>query len=156
MDIGTRNTVIHNIIMVCIGLFFLIYFGMVQGSPTLQAQIDENIEAIPIWQLLAYESYAGYVILKQIRRMQEKRKLEPTLSNIVSIGSRVFHEYSTIMIDLIGITIITMSFFFYAYPQASPNTHEIMNISNAYFLIFVPTIGFAIYKLLHKKKLPWK
>lgn len=156
MDVGTKNTVIHNIIMVCIGLVFLIYFGIVQGSPTLQKQIDENIEAVPIGQLLAYEGYAGYVILKQIRRMQEKRKLDPTISNIISLSSRVFHEYSTFMIDFIGITIITLSFFFYAYPQASTNTHEIMNISNAYFLIFVPTIGFAIYKLLHRKKLPWK
>lgn len=156
MDVGTRNSVIHNVIMVCIGLFFLIYFGIVQGSPTLQAQIDENIEAVPIGQLLAYEVYAGFVILKQIRRMQEKRKLDPTIPNIISLGSRAFHEYSTVMIDLIGITIITLSFFFYAYPQASPNTHEIMNISNAYFLIFVPTIGFTLYKLLHRKDLPWK
>lgn len=156
MDVGTRNSVVHNVIMVCIGLFFLIYFGIVQGSPTLQAQIDENIEAVPIGQLLAYEGYVGYVILKQIRKIQEKRKLDPELSVIISLSSRVFHEYSTLMIDLIGITIISLSFFFYAYPQASPNGHEIMNLSNAYFLIFVPTIGFTVYKLLHRKDLPWK
>ena len=156
MDSGTRNTIIHNIIIVCIGLIFLIYFGIVSGSPTLQKQIDENIEVVPIGQLLAYEGYMGYVVLKQIRKIQEKRKLDPELSVIISLSARIFHEYTTLMIDLIGITIISLSFFFYAYPQSSPNSHEIMNLSNAYFLIFVPTIGFAVYKLLHRKDLPWK
>lgn len=138
--------------MVSIGLFFLIYFGIVEGSPTLQKQIDVNIKAIPIGQVLAYEGYAGYVILKQIRKMQEKRKVKPTLSNIVISVSYVFHEYVTLMIDLIGITIITFSFFIYGYPKASTDAFEIMNISNMYFLIFVPVVGFTIHKRIFRKK----
>ena len=156
MNAETRNTIIKNIIMVSIGIFFLIYFGMLQGSPTLQKQVDDNIEVVPIGQFLGIEGYVGYVILKNIRIIQEKRKLDPTLRNMMTVGTHVFYEYATLMIDLIGIIIISLSFFIYAYPNASPDSFEIMNISNMYFLIFVPAVGFAIHKLLSKRKPQYK
>jgi len=53
--------------MVRFTIIFMIYFGAVENSLELQQQIDENIAVVPIAQLLAYEGYAGYVILKQIR-----------------------------------------------------------------------------------------
>lgn len=156
LDDDTKNVIIHNSVMVGITIVFLIYFGAVENSPELQKQIDENIVVVPIAQLLAYEGYAGYVILKQIRRMQENRKVTRTLSNVITFGIRAFHEYATLMIDLIGITIITFSFFIYGYPKASPAGFEIMDISNAYFLIFVPSIGIVIHKLMSRRKLEYR
>lgn len=156
IDIETRNVIIHNAVMVGITIIFMIYFGLVENSERLREQIDKNINIIPIAQLLAYEGYVGYIVVKQIRRLQEKRKYKRTLSNVVTVGSHVFHEYVTSMIDLIGISIITFSFFIYAYPKSSHLGMEIMDISNAYFLIFAPSMGIVIHKLFSRRKIEYR
>ena len=156
VDNETKNVIIHNVIMVSITLFFVFYFGAVKNSQELQDQIDDNIFVVPVGQILAYEGYVGYVILKQIRRIQQKKKLKRTLSNAITLGGHMFHEYATQVVDLIAITIITFGFFIYGYPNASPDAFEIMNISDSYFLIFVPSIGIITHKILYKRKLAYR
>lgn len=155
MEQKTRNVYIHNGVFIVLTALFIVYFGAVENSIDLRLQIDENIEIIPIGQLLAYEGYAGFVILKQIRLMQENKKIKHTVPNVVVFGGHVFHEYATTTIDLIGITIITFSFFIYAYPKATTVSSEIMGFSNVYFLILVPIMGLVVQKLLSIKKLEY-
>jgi len=59
MDDETRNSIIHNGIMVGLAIFFYIYFQNVQNSPEMRHGIIEYSYIIPVGQILAFEGYLG-------------------------------------------------------------------------------------------------
>lgn len=153
MNNETKNVFIHLGIMICVTIFFMIYFGAVEKNQELQKQIDENISAVPIGQLLAYEGYLAYVLLRIIRRIQEKIKLERTRKNALVLGGKLFYEYTTWIVDLIAITVITFGFFIYGYPDASPDAIEMMKVSDLLFISVLPGLAIISHLLLRGYKL---
>lgn len=142
-DAETQNVVIHILIMIGITAIFAMYFNEVRQSSILQEQIQQYIKVIPIGQLLAYEGYFGYILIKIARRWQENIKLKKTRSNVSKVAVKIFHEYVTWMLDFIGITITTFGFFIYGYPN--PDSSEPVGISNIATLAFLTIIpGLAI------------
>lgn len=156
MQQETKNLIIHIAVMFSITLFFMIYFRTVQHSPELQKQIIENSFVIPVAQILAYEGYWGYVLVKLIRRYQENKKVKRDLLNVVTLIGHVFHEYVIWAVDLFGITITLRAFFIYSVPNPSPNVFGIMDISDLYFLVFAPTTVILTHFLLSKRKLEYR
>lgn len=142
--------------MFSISLFFLFYFRAVQHNPELQQQIMDNAFVIPGGQILAYEGYTGYILLKLIRRIHEKKKIKRDLLNLINLVGRTFHEYVMWAVDLFGITITIRAFFIYGNPNPSPNVLGIMSISDLYFLVLVPSAGLLIHFLLSKRKLEYR
>lgn len=158
MDKETENLVIHIAVMFSISLFFMIYFRTVQHSPELQQQIWNNAFVIPAALILAYEGYSGYILVKLIRKYQENKnkKIKRDLLNVIILIGRTFHEYVMWVVDLIGITITVFAFFIYSNPNPSPKVLGIMDISDFYFLVFVPSTGILIHILLFKRKLEYR
>jgi len=109
----TNNVLIHICIMVCISVFFIVYFDLVEHNPILQEQIKQNSTIIPIGQILAFEGYYGYILLKITRRWQENIKIEKTLSSVAKASVKIFHEYAMWFIDMVAIYIITREVFIY-------------------------------------------
>lgn len=103
MEIETVNVLVHIGIMICISIFFMTYFNKVEQNSILQDQILQNSTVIPIGQLLAFEGYFGYVILKLFRKWQQNIKLEKTWNNVAKASMKMFHEYATWFIDLIAV-----------------------------------------------------
>ena len=150
----TKNVIIHIGIMLCITAFFIVYFKEVQQNLVLQQQIQQHIELIPIGQLLAYEGYFGYVIIKIIRKWQENIKLKVTLSNVSKASVKIFHEYATWMIDFIGITLITFGFFIYGYPEINVSRPVgITNFSDLVVLTIIPGLAILSHLLLSRLKI---
>lgn len=151
MDNESRNILIHTFVMIIITIGFMGYFSAVEKNEKMQNQIDENISIVPIGQLLAYEGYFGYSLLRTIRYMQEKPKGKTKLPKIKVIGYAVY-EYVIRMTDLIGITIITFEFFIYGYPMASPNALSIVRIADLMYITVLPSLGLASFFLLRIQK----
>lgn len=142
--------------MVGIALIFFIYFRIVEHNLELQKQIIDNSPIIPIAQLLAYEGYFGYIILKLIPMYQEKRKIKRDLPNVATLVGIVVHKYVIWVVDLIGITITFYSFFIYAVPHPISKIFGIMDISDLYFLVIVPSLGLLSHYLISKRKLQYR
>lgn len=142
--------------MVGMVLIFFIYFKTVEHDLELQKQIIDNSPVIPIAQLLAYEGYFGYIILKLIPLYQEKRKIKRDLPNVVTLVGIVVHKYVTWAVDLIGITITFYAFFIYGVPHPTPKILGIMDISDLYFLVIVPSLGLLSHYLISKRKLQYR
>lgn len=156
MDKETKNLMIHIAVMFSISLVFMIYFRIVEHDVELQKQIIDNASVLPQAQLLAYGGYFVYVLTRLIPRYRENRKIKRDLQNILILVGRAFHEYVIWMIDLIGITITFYAFFIYSNPYPSPKMFGIMNISDAYFLVMVPSLTILSHLLLSKRKLEYR
>lgn len=154
MESETRNVLVHIGIMMCVSVFFMIYFHQVEQNFILQDQIIQNSTAVPIGQLLAYEGYFGYVILKIIRKWQENIKIKQTWSNAAKAGLKVFHEYVTWVIDVIAIYIITMEFFIYCCPrEASDKALETSRIADLMFVSVLPGLAIISHLLIRRYRL---
>jgi len=135
-----RNVVIHFSVMVGITVIFILYFKLVQNSFELQQQIEYNPTVIPIGWYLALEGYIGYVALKLLPFLKEKRKLNKSRSNIMTVIGYFFFQYGTWLIDFIGISIVAISFFAYTSNQ-SEKVYETLEFAERYFVIYFP-LGF--------------
>jgi len=122
----------------CVSVFFMAYFHQVEQNLILQDQIIQNSTAVPIGQLLAYEGYFGYIILKIIPKWQENIKIKRTWFNVAKAGMKLFHEYATWFIDFIAIYIITMEFFLYCCPNETSD--KVLGTSRIADLMFVSVL----------------
>jgi|GEM_PF-4836506 len=154
MESETVNVLIHIGIMMCVSVFFIVYFHKVEQNPMLQDQILQNSTAIPIGQLLAFEGYFGYVILKVFRKWQQNIKLERTWNNAVKASMKMFHEYATWFIDFIAIYVITMEFFIYCYPSVvSDKALETSRIADLMFVSVLPGLALISHLLIRRYRL---
>ena len=154
MENETVNVLIHIVIMMCVSVFFIVYFHKVEQNPILQDQILQNSTVIPIGQLLAFEGYCGYAILKIFRKWQQNIKLEKTLDNAVKASMKMFHEYVTWFIDLIAIYVITMEFFIYCCPSViSDKALETSRIADLMFVSILPGLALISHLLIRKYRL---
>lgn len=142
--------------MLSISFLFMIYFKAVQHNQELQQQIIDYSFVIPVGQILAVEGYVGYIVVKTVREVQENKKIKRTLSNAITLGMRMFHKIATQMIDVIAIIITSLAFFIYSSPYPASQIFNIMDISDMYFIVFVPSFGIITYLLIYKRKLEYK
>jgi hypothetical protein len=134
----------------------MIYFKAVQHNQELQQQIINYSFVIPVGLILAVEGYVGYIVVKTVRELQENKKIKRMLSNVIILGMRMFHKIATQMIDIIAIIITSLAFFIYSSPYPTSRVFNIMDISDMYFIIFVPSIGIITYLLIYKRKLEYR
>ena len=150
----TKNVLVHVIIMTCFSIFFMKFFEYAFQNPEIQEQIRQNIMIVPIGQLLAYEGYFSYIILKIIQKWRENIRLERTWLNAFNAGVKLFHEYATWVIDLFAITIITFQFFiFYLPPEKLEEAIEASRISDLMFVSVFPGLIIITHLIIREIRL---
>lgn len=155
LDDETRNVITHHAVMFGFGVFFFIYFKIVQNNPEMQKQILENSMFIPMGQILAVEGYLGHVIVKTVWHLRENRRIDRTLPNVINFGVHWFHVFASYVIDLIGIIVTSLAFFYYA-TQSNSDIFGIMDISDAYFLVMVPSVFIITYLIISRRKIKYR
>ncbi len=139
-----KTILIHNLVMILITGVFVVIFAVIRNDVNAQNIIQENISIIPIGQLLAYEGYLGYVILRWVRSEQRGIREKITHSNVVSIVGRKFHDFASSTVDLIGITVITFGFFAVAYNPSNIDAQNTMNQSDLLFMTVLPLLSIYV------------
>jgi hypothetical protein len=75
------------------------------------------------------------------------------LSNVITLGGILFHEYVTWVLDLIAITVITFEFFIFSFPEAMPDALKFVKVSDLLFITIIPGLAIISHLLLRRNKL---
>lgn len=149
MGSKTTKTLIHIFGMIGVNLLFIIFFQ----QEWVPQWIQQNIQYVPMGQMLAYGGYFGACLFILTNRILIKNpvKLYRTKENVVKVVGKVFHDYATMFLDLVTITVIVYTFFAVGYGIDDP----ILFWSAFCSLVIFPYLGFFSYWIFHKQKLDY-
>lgn len=148
--ISKRMTLLHIMSMLGVTIFFAIFFQL----DWVPQWIQENIHYVPQGQMLAYGGYFGVCLFILTGRILTKKNLKVarTKSNVIKLVGKVFHDYTTMFVDLVTITVITYTFFIVGFGLDAES--ELFWSTFCSFAVF-PYLAFFSHWALHRQKLDY-